>query len=105
MPTHTGWRVKIVVVARLLIRWVLLVGVAGISIVMTELWMLLLWIMMLVLVVAWLVIGLLGVRGLPVPRIEGLHRVRGMLAAVEGVTTASFMEFVALIVSMTQALL
>lgn len=102
MSTHTGWRVKIVVVARLLIGWVLLVVVDGISIVMVE--MLngkqLLWIMMLILVVAWLVKDLLGMRGLPVPRIEGLCRVRGSLAAVEGVTTASFMKFVALIVSM-----
>lgn len=105
MPTHTGWGAKIVVVARLLIGWVLLVVVAGISIVMTELWMLMLWIIMLVLVVAWLVKGQLGVRRLPVTRIEGLRRVRCSLAAVEGITTASFIEFVALIMSMTQALL
>lgn len=103
MPTHTGWRVKIVVVTVLLIGWVLLV--AGISIVMKELWMRLWWIIMLVLVVAWLVKGLLGVRGLPVSRIEGLCRVRGSLAAVKGVTTTSFVEFLALIRSMTHTLL
>lgn len=58
----------------------------------------------LVLVVAWLVKGLLGVRRLPVPRLQRLS-VWGSLAAVEGVTAASFVNFLALIMSMTEALL